>query len=273
MLRKILLSVWCYLSFTMAHAAIVLDSIPIAVPEGIPSWALALKNQIQADLIKGQPIAFATTCRFARPMPNVLICATYLQRDMNALLLRATIFTEGGIGQHPKHSVVSQEDPALINNAEVIGGHDITKNELVAFYQAATAACLQGRNNACLSQAEQAFYHAIMEPLAKRNFVLIAFSIQSEQARAKALVSHEYLHAQYFLNARYRKIITTVWRELPLKERHAIGNALGKIGYNTTDEELMKNEFQAYLLMDEAQESKLAAWVADLKPKLKRAIG
>lgn len=57
------------------------------------------------------------------------------------------------------------------------------------------------------------------------------------------------------------------------KERHAICTALGKIGYNSADEELIKNEFQAYLLMDEAQESQLAAGVLPLKPGLKRAIG
>ncbi len=248
-----------------------LSTQPISVPEAIQAWAFQLKAAAQTQLLKGEHAAF-TECRLAKQSPQVLICGTYLQRDMNAQLLRATIFTEGGIGGHAQYQVVSQTDPALKDNAEVIGGHDIRSKELFAFYHAAESACRRGQKAVCLTKTEQRFYDTIIAPLQKRQFVLIAFSVQSAQASAKALVSHEYLHAKYFLNARYRQQVKTAWQALSQQEQRSIRNALGKIGYNATDEQLMQNEFQAYLLMVDAKESQLAAWVLVLKPKLLRAI-
>ena len=243
----------------------------VRIPEDIEAWAKSLKVAAQMALIHGQHEAL-TECRFAKPLNRVLVCATYLQRDMNAQLLRATIFTEGGIGNHRQHEVVDTTDPVLKDHADVIGGHDIKSSELNAFYQAAREQCQRGHAAACLTPAEQAFYDTIKVQLQKEVLVLIAFSIQSEQASAKALVSHEYLHARYFLDHHYRQQVQDVWQKLPQKTRLAITKNLIALGYNATDDALIQNEFQAYILMSDAESSQLAAWVANLKPKLQASI-
>jgi hypothetical protein len=75
------------------------------------------------------------------------------------------------------------------------------------------------------------------------------------------VVSHEILHAQYFTSPPYREAIDGYWRDLADAQRAAIRASLAGI-YNAADEELMQNEFQAYVLMSGGERARLKRFVA-----------
>jgi hypothetical protein len=83
---------------------------------------------------------------------------------------------------------------------------------------------------------------------AKRSsFVVIAFAFHSTLPD-DMVISHEMLHAQYFTDPKFRDVVDAYWTELAEPERKIVRERLGSF-YNGKDDELMRNELQAYVLM------------------------
>ena len=63
-----------------------------------------------------------------------------------------------------------------------------------------------------------------------------------------ATIEHELLHAQYFSDPRYKSVVHSFWRErLSEEQRGQVRRELGA-QYDPANEDLMVNEFQAYVL-------------------------
>jgi hypothetical protein len=58
---------------------------------------------------------------------------------------------------------------------------------------------------------------------------------------------HEILHAQYFNDVNFRNTVDKFWNELSVKERDELRSVIGT-QYDASDDFLMRNEFQAYIL-------------------------
>lgn len=107
-----------------------------------------------------------------------------------------------------------------------------------------------------------------------KNFVVISFAKQSRMHWTD-VVTHEILHAQYFNVELFRQITDAFWaEEVSPEDKKLILSALDEI-YDTSDELLMKNEFQAYILMTGAERNLLNEFVdkyrGPLMEKLKNA--
>lgn len=75
-------------------------------------------------------------------------------------------------------------------------------------------------------------------------------------------IAHELYHARYFSDPAYRAAIAAFWNDrLSEAERRQIRTALGAL-YDSRNEDLMLNEFQAYVLPSTA-----SPWVRDLNQK------
>lgn len=247
----------------------------ISINNEIKHWAKQIKTNAINELIqlKNDTDGY-TQCLTTKENLQVILCASYLQRDMNAFLLRPTIFAEGGIGNHKKGELISTQDPSISAHLDVIGGHDLTSEELSQFYSKAKQRCALGQKDYCLTDREHYFYQQVIQPLETRSqsFVLISFSIQSTST-PEQIVSHEFVHALYFLNSHYRERIRSFWQsQMTQAQRDAIKSKLNTIGYNAADNALMENEFQAYMLMQHAEESILEEFLPQYREKLKRYL-
>lgn len=268
MQKMILIILFFFTQNTLTHATVIFDPHPIRVSAGTKSWANAIKLKAQNKLIHSQDRDGYTECKRAAEINNVVLCGTYLQRDMNAMLLRATVFAEG-MANYPKGSMLTTNDKLLSTHADIIGGHDIKSNDLANFYEAVTKKCKHNKNY-CLNSNEQTFYKNVYFPLQKKdeNFVLISFSVQSALT-SNQIVSHEFLHAIYFLDPKYKTKISKFWQvKLNRNERNKIKKQLKALGYNDQDDNLMQNEFQAYMLMDGADDARLASLVPKYEPRI-----
>lgn len=81
----------------------------------------------------------------------------------------------------------------------------------------------------------------------ERGGAVLSISRESPRAQRELLMRHEAAHGVYFVHAGYRAQIAAVWREIGEPARHAWRSYLAALGYDTAWEDLMRNEFQAYL--------------------------
>lgn len=268
-MRKLCIFIILAFFSTVTFAQIVLSKNKVNITTDVKNWSNAIKLKAQHDLIayKGDKDGY-TECKRTTVAPNVILCGSYLQRDMNALLLRATIFSEG-IGNHKAGDLIANNNKDLTANADIIGGHDLRSKQLLAFYTKVKAKCAKDKSF-CLTYNEKLFYNKIVKPISNvdKSFVIITYSVQSSM-QPQQIVSHEFLHAMYFLDDKYKTQINNFWKtKLSKKERNKIKTELKSLGYSDHDEQLVQNEFQAYMLMDGAEEARLADLVPKFEPKI-----
>ena len=97
---------------------------------------------------------------------------------------------------------------------------------------------------------------------------VISISRESPAILRKRFLVHEASHGLYFTSAAYRDFIAEMWEGLSEEDRRMWRFYLGWYGYDPGDEDLMVNEFQAYLVQQRADE---AAEYFDVR--LKNLIG
>ena len=144
-------------------------------------------------------------------------------------------------------------------------GHDIPSDELLKFWSELEKSCSSG--GACPLSEEEELFKDVILPFAEsqKPFVVISFSIDNDWYIA---LSHEVLHAQYFLDSKYQEVVDGFWRDVVREEdKIKIKSILGRF-YNQNDEFLMRNEFQAYVLQAQAMQSSLQEFVKRYQEEL-----
>jgi hypothetical protein len=203
-----------------------------------------------------------TECRWVAELPQVLLCGSRDRGAMNPPLTRAAIFVEVRA-----HTLIRRAEGMYRRYAEAIGGFDLLKDhpdparpDLLHYYAALDRACTADAAM-CPDEPERAM-RALLERAwaGKPRFVLVTFAHEGGIPDDE-VVSHEILHAQYFTSPPYREAIDGYWRDLADAQRAAIRASLAGI-YNAADEELMQNEFQAYVLMSGGERARLRRFVA-----------
>jgi hypothetical protein len=236
---------------------------PVRVADQLLAWSGWLAEH--ADRI-GRGV---TECRWVAELEHVLLCASSDKQAMNPALLRAAIFIE-----NQPRVVVTHDDPIYTQLIERIGGFDLLKRhpagthpDLVGYYAAVDQAC--PRDPAmCNDPAEVAMRALLERAWANRpSFVVLAVAHRGTVAVDEA-VSHEILHAQYFTNPRFRKVVEDYWATLSEATRARIRSELGSI-YNPKDDELIQNELQAYVLMSGAERSRFSTLLEHRAPLAK----
>lgn len=156
------------------------------------------------------------------------------------------------------------------NKNRLFLGHDYRLESVAQFFS------LAQQHQVPLNAAEQAFL-ALMHKLGLLTFtatgtwqaaqpgtavVTIAGASKTPSlehlspAERLAVLRHELSHGEYFTNSRYREYCQRFWAERNPAEQSTIINGLNLLGYNTTDQELVVNELQAFLWEPEA-----GAWI------------
>jgi hypothetical protein len=203
-----------------------------------------------------------TECRWVAELDQVLLCGSSDLDAMNPPLLRPSMFVEQRPGV-----VVKRSDPQYLDLVTRIAGFDLVKANhgaahpgLLAYYAALDVSCAADRTT-CADDREQAMRTLLERAwIDKPNLVLVTFASHST-IPVDETVSHEMLHAQYFTSAAFRQVIDDYWTGLAPAERDQVRRALSP-PYNGQDDELMRNELQAYMLMSGAEAAHLRSLVA-----------
>lgn len=247
-------------------------SIPeIAATDGIAAW--------NSDVLKhSDNKEFYTECAETKEIAHAYLCASNTLKAMNRALVRATLFVEGTAGA-PRGIVVSQDHMSVFRSMRSIMGHDLRSQDLLNFWAAATKLCSdhQDEANFCPNAQEQDFFANFVLPLSTKSkeFVVITYALAGE-ATYQEVVSHEIMHAQYFLQSDFMKIVDEFWEKDVTASDKEITQSLLAPYYDTKDSLLVRNEFQAYILMVGARQNILSDLVGvyrnSLVEKLK-AVG
>ena len=76
---------------------------------------------------------------------------------------------------------------------------------------------------------------------------VLSISQESPPSQRALLLRHEAAHGVYFVRAGYREEIAAIWQAIGEPARHAWRTYLAALAYDPSSEDLMRNEFQAYL--------------------------
>lgn len=76
---------------------------------------------------------------------------------------------------------------------------------------------------------------------------VLSISQESPPLQRALLLRHEAAHGVYFVRAGYREEIAAIWQAIGEPARHAWRTYLAALAYDPSSEDLMRNEFQAYL--------------------------
>ena len=82
---------------------------------------------------------------------------------------------------------------------------------------------------------------------------VLSISQESPPSHRALLLRHEAAHGVYFVRAAYREEIAAIWEAIGEPARHAWRTYLAALAYDASWEDLMRNEFQAYLAHNRRQ--------------------
>ena len=192
---------------------------------------------------------------------------------MNLALTRAGVFIEGHAGL--KGKIISHDEPELLDLLEMISGHDMKGEDLISFYKAASLACKASdyNSNICLNtQEKELFEKFILPEVAKNpNFVIITYALYSNLSYVD-VVTHELLHAQYFTDAIFRKVVDNFWKkEVTIKDKEKFRKILSEV-QDASNDYLMMNEFQAYILQAESENGSFDIFINKYKKLLLKSL-
>lgn len=240
----------------------------VQVTSEIAAWNADIRTAASAP---GVNAATYTECAAVQELPDLFLCASMTQQHMNEGLTRASLFVEGLLG-NAKGEIASTNGGAYRQGLRLIGGHDLKSKDLKEFWTALNAKCeATGDASFCPTAAETEIFAFIDRPDAPESFVLITYALQSNMSYMQ-VVGHEILHAQYFLDETYRQTTDDFWADAvtDADKQSAVG-MLGRY-YNASDELLMKNEFQAYVLMPGAAQNLLGGLSSTYREPLRTAL-
>jgi hypothetical protein len=84
---------------------------------------------------------------------------------------------------------------------------------------------------------------------------VLSISRESSDALRYRFFVHESSHGIYFISFEYREFVRTLWESLHEEDREMWRFFLGWYGYDPEEEDLMINEFQAYLMQQSSDEA------------------
>lgn len=279
-MKSIILTITLVVSAAFAQLAfglgrqLVYEDIQVSSP--ILPWVHRFEErQRDAKLNGPNPENGYFECRKIVEIKETYFCLYSDQSAMNYALSRATCYIEGAFCNGPKGTLLSTNDKNFLASVRQTLGHDLRGGALVEFYSLLKRLCQQGGRETgfCPTPQEEELFERIIVPGVSQNkdFIVVV-AAHLGRGNFVGTFSHEVLHAQYFNDENYRKVIDAFWeREISEKEKTVIRKALSS-AYDKADEFLMKNEFQAYILEAGATTSMLSKLVPRYRPKLLAAL-
>jgi hypothetical protein len=211
-------------------------------------------------------------CHELEDRPAVYVCLAENQDLLRRLMGRVSYFVEGV----PGDVVVAEDNQEYLKSTQAnYDGHDIMAEDFLKFFSVMDKQCPEV-NYMCPNTLESDLReHVIGDALRNQyqNYVVIA--VVAKTSFFSGIVSHELLHARFFLSDKYQSVVDKFWRdEVSAEDRLEITRILGEV-YNLKNNNgyfLLLNEFQAYLLEDSASDNILGSMATKYGQRLREEL-
>lgn len=245
---------------------------PLKVESEISAWNESLLKRAWAmrdGFNYTYPDEGYTECRRLIEVEDTFLCLSHQDVEMNSSFLRCSFFVEGLYNSASKDKVIRQDDPTYKISYTNVAGHNLQRRDLLEFNRKIQEDCVSSNKDkmVCYNRNEKEMFENFIVPYAIQipKFVVIS-AAQISTMKWQYVVSHEIMHAQYFNHAKYKDTVDAVWeKQMTEEEKEEIRNALSGV-YDKSNEFLMKNEFQAYILQTGAENARLSTYVAKYRP-------
>ena len=210
-------------------------------------------------------------CMTVDEIDGTHLCISSTVSHMEKALLRASIAIEGP-NDIPRGTVLSLQSAEYLETIGQFAGFDLKGNALVNFWNDVIRLC-QLDSSFCPNEEEIEFFDDFVVPAYRQdqNIVVITVPLDLKEYR-KIVLDHEILHAQYFLEPGFSHTVNDFWEyEVGVMDKSAITQELSML-YDVDDLVLLRNEFQAYMLMEGAKSNLLADWVDAYALPLRRRL-
>jgi hypothetical protein len=218
-----------------------------------PAPAFAIQSASEPEILDHTPTAL-TVFRFA-PAPRILVLdfPTLLQQGLMLNRVAALIEKSGA----PRERVLNtaELDAAISAGGDTVAtyyyGHDYSAASLQRFFALADGEKIalgdeESRLRQLLNQ-EGWFAEGVQAGLISIP-AIGADALVTRAARA-TILHHELSHGEFFSDPGYADYVHQFWNTgLSADERAGVRRFLGSLGYDTSYEELVYNEMQAYLM-------------------------
>lgn len=177
--------------------------------------------------------------------PNVLIFDTINYSFQSLMFKRLAFYVE------KKDFIGSIYSLKELEEEKGWNGHDYNSNDLARFFNQLN---FEGHD---ITRGEE----ILLDILIKNEIIkfteygyignggaIISCSRSSLYNHRKTILNHEAFHGLFFTSPEFQMITTSVWEELDTLSKDIWILYLEFLGYNTADNELIINEFMAYLL-------------------------
>lgn len=216
----------------------------------------------------------AVVCMELQEIKGTIMCIFNSQMLMNQIFLRPTYYTEGTDRTFfTRERFFSKEGPEGVDHKNTLNrasGHNLPGNELNAFFKLydkdLTQPAASDKISRIFSSYEEQFYAALRRYIRSRglrnNYAVIAVTPIGDYMSA---VSHEFLHAQYFLQSAYAKNVDKYvesnlygTREFKIFLKYAKKRVYPMIEDDTNlGRTVRHNEFMAYVFESKSYEHML----------------
>jgi hypothetical protein len=183
--------------------------------------------------------------------PRVLIFDTASYGVQDGLFNRLAFFVEkaGHTGRI--------EDPATLAGTHGYNAHDYRAEDLARFFTAAArdgVALTSGEGDLRRILLDNGIIQETKDGFEPGSGCVISISRSSNNVLRELLLTHESFHGVYFSLPMFRSATGSVWEALSPVEQEVWLEFLSSQNYDTSDNYLVENEFQAYLLQQERSE-------------------
>jgi hypothetical protein len=219
---------------------------PLPLTGGLQRWEKEFSLTYKLKKRSNPKISNYAECRTSQELPSLVLCFFDTKINMNRALVRASLFSEGSSDIVP-NQVLALSDTRFKKYATMISGHDLRGKTISDFISAASVSCKQN-SELCLSDQETEFFQSLDQIVGdSTDFALAGFSRFADESYG-SIASHEIMHGQYFLSQQYRDAVKSFWQSKVIdSDRTKMTKELSPL-YDAKNEELIENEFQAYLL-------------------------
>jgi hypothetical protein len=217
----------------------------------VPAFNVESANEQQ---IRDHVSTGLTVFRFA-DNPRILVLDFASLHDQGRTLNRVAALVEKAALPHDRILTDGELDAAIQAQGDTVEtfyyGHDYAASSLVRFFQLADSEHVELDSQEeilrALLRQEDWFTPGLVAGLI--SLPAVGSSPKVTAAARAAILRHELSHGEFFSNPAYAEYVHNFWlTTLNEAERAAFRSFLGKEQYDTSEEELMFNEMQAYLM-------------------------
>lgn len=208
-----------------------------------------------------------TGCAEIIEVPGAYLCFPMYRSQMNLAFSRIGIYW-GTVSGFSAGTLIEHENHYLNTLNKITVGHNLPGNVIEDFFNVLNQNSSSSLSaNRFESEFRDGFVKSPQISSLQSKYYVIAVSAQASQDYHPT-VSHEIHHARYYLQPELRALVNEFWRfEVTPDDQISIKQKLGAI-YNIQDEQVIIDEFQAYILESGADSGPLTKFAKLYRAKL-----